>query len=59
MKFETTKITTFKLASIPNRKITIYEYFDSKVIYFYTTSPLFCIHSDKTMTCVGVRNDGS
>ena len=63
MKFKTTKTSIFKLVSFPNRKISIREYFDSKVIYFYTTSPserfLFCIHSDKTMTCMGVRNNGS
>ena len=63
MKFKTTKITTFKLTSSPNRKISIHEYFDSKVIHFYTTSLnerfLFCIYSNKTMTCMGVRNNGS
>ena len=63
MKFKTTKITTFKLISIPNRKIAIHDYCDSKVIHFYTTSPngrlLFSIRYDKTMTCVGVRNNGS
>ena len=63
MKFKTTKITTFKLTSSPNRKISIHEYFDLKVIHLCTPSLkerfLFSIHYDKTMTCMGVRNNGS
>ena len=63
MKFKTTEITTFKLASSPNRKILIHEYFDLKVIHLCTPSLkdrfLFSIRCDKTMTCMGVKNNGS
>ena len=38
MKFKTTKITIFKLASSPPRKISIHEYFDLKVIHLCTPS---------------------
>ena len=63
MKFKTSNFASFKLTSIPNRKIGIHDYCDSKIMHFYTPSLkerfLFAIHYDKTMTCVGVRNNVS